>query len=696
MKMKLGRVVGIIILAALFMEIVICNIFSFLSWTNEEKNIDLAELGHSEGAVLTKDYGLYFPGTQESVVELQYHEGAVQNLSIQVSCINGEEFWTNSIGTKVYAQLYSTMVQVTITGIDENGNETVLTENRRIGARQGMIDVIPLSSDHNYDRIRIQMSGVKGTELVLEKLSVNSKIPFGVVPLRFLFFILLFTVIYAFRKNSRLWQTEFLNNERKMKSGVRRGIIGGIVLLSLWLLFLILQNPVYVKGNGGFEPYIELAHALANHQTWIAQEVPQELMNLSNPYDVYERAYSGVRYLLDYAYYEGHYYVYFGIVPCLVFYLPSYLIFGLDPGNWLIIWFLIIAMMAGIITFLRAIARRYYQDMPVAMMILGFFLLLFLGAPPTVLSDACTYYIPMLMAIDLLFFGLALWIDAVDAKNKDLSYGKIALGAFLIALVAGCRPQLVLTAALVIPFLGIYILRARENKIMLIKSLCAIFIPFIIVAIPLMYYNAIRFGSTFDFGAEYNLTSVNVYETTFSVLELRSGLWYYLLQLPQLTKVFPFIVQSYPKNIAVDGLKMEPSSGGLIASNLILLAAFILISYRSREKEQRTELKCCQWMMVGLAFLFVMISTAMGGLIERYQLDFAFLFGMAVVIVGWEIYQGTVGKTSGRVFESAIKILMVLMIAYQVPRFMMNGVWGLYDANPEVYAAIENAIVFWK
>ena len=37
---------------------------------------------------------------------------------------------------------------------------------------------------------------------------------------------------------------------------------------------------------------------------------------------------TGESYLFDVAYYEGHYYVYFGVLPVLLFYLPFYLLTG--------------------------------------------------------------------------------------------------------------------------------------------------------------------------------------------------------------------------------------------------------------------------------------------------------------------------------------------------------------------------------
>lgn len=53
-----------------------------------------------------------------------------------------------------------------------------------------------------------------------------------------------------------------------------------------------------------------------------------ELEKLENPYDPNERKESGVKYHWDHAYYDGHYYMYFGIVPVFLAFLPYRIITG--------------------------------------------------------------------------------------------------------------------------------------------------------------------------------------------------------------------------------------------------------------------------------------------------------------------------------------------------------------------------------
>ena len=57
-------------------------------------------------------------------------------------------------------------------------------------------------------------------------------------------------------------------------------------------------------------------------------------------------------------------------------------------------------------------------------------------------------------------------------------------------------------------------------------------LPFVLVAAGLMWYNAARFGSPFDFGANYNLTSNDMTKRGFNPGRIGPALFYYLLALP--------------------------------------------------------------------------------------------------------------------------------------------------------------------
>ena len=79
-----------------------------------------------------------------------------------------------------------------------------------------------------------------------------------------------------------------------------------------------------------YEQYGALAHSLLNGRLDLMQDPPEELLALDNPYDSTARGAAQVNSLWDHAYYNGRYYVYFGIVPCLLFQLPFEAVTGIQ------------------------------------------------------------------------------------------------------------------------------------------------------------------------------------------------------------------------------------------------------------------------------------------------------------------------------------------------------------------------------
>ena len=79
-----------------------------------------------------------------------------------------------------------------------------------------------------------------------------------------------------------------------------------------------------------YEQYGALAHSLLNGRLDLRQDPPEELLALDNPYDSTAREAAQVNSLWDHAYYNGRYYVYFGIVPCLLFQLPFEAVTGIQ------------------------------------------------------------------------------------------------------------------------------------------------------------------------------------------------------------------------------------------------------------------------------------------------------------------------------------------------------------------------------
>ena len=89
------------------------------------------------------------------------------------------------------------------------------------------------------------------------------------------------------------------------------------------------QFPLWNGEKPGHRNQYELmAENLLNRRLYFSYGDEDQLLQLTNPYDPNERKASGVSYHWDHAYYKGKYYMYFGIVPVFLSFLPYRVITG--------------------------------------------------------------------------------------------------------------------------------------------------------------------------------------------------------------------------------------------------------------------------------------------------------------------------------------------------------------------------------
>ena len=68
--------------------------------------------------------------------------------------------------------------------------------------------------------------------------------------------------------------------------------------------------------------------SLLSGKLYLDIPVPEELINMENPYDYSARQKEAPESLYDIAFYEGKYYVYFSIIPVITLFIPIYLCTG--------------------------------------------------------------------------------------------------------------------------------------------------------------------------------------------------------------------------------------------------------------------------------------------------------------------------------------------------------------------------------
>ena len=460
--------------------------------------------------------------------------------------------------------------------------------------------------------------------------------------------------------------------------------------------------------NDSAAQYGALAHSLLNGRLDLQRDPPAAMAEMQNPYDTAARQSAAPDALWDVAYYQGRYYVYFGIVPCLLFQLPFELLTGvpdLPPSLAMIVmaWLLILAVF-GLV---RQAAQRWFPSASAAACLL---------AAAGIAGGSQVYYLllrPSVYEYAILcgaaFVLLALWQWLCAANTPVQHHGKImlhmALGSLCMALVAGCRPQMELFAVLCLPiFWPQYIRQKRLRSKQGITEAIAFVLPVILVALGLMAYNAARFGSPFDFGANYNLTSNDMTHRGFRIGRLAPALFTYFLSLPVMQAVFPYLAGTKMQTNFMGMTITEVFYGGALVS-LPLLWAFAALPLLRRRMARQKDLRAMVLLPVLLAVILAALDCQMAGVLYRYLSDYLtpLLFAAALVWLWAEsalaprvqaAASGSILHTVQHMLQGAMLAAVAVGICYSFCVYFAAEP-GLLGQNPALYQNVSRLVQFW-
>ncbi len=527
----------------------------------------------------------------------------------------------------------------------------------------------------------------------LRSAEVDGKVPFRISVRRMLALFALFVFLWLLRPGSALWDNRIWNRRR----WVKLLCVLLILLLNIGLLWGLARSNQTLN-NIPDDPkwlhhhqYARIARSLAEGKTWIDTEEQRDLLErlgeLENPYSHSARRNafrnSGIDVPWDTAYYNGHLYVYFGVVPVLLAYLPWYLLTGHDLSTvWAAVCFGAMALIAAFV-FLRALIRRYFPGTSFPAYVL---LSLLLGNCTGVLCYAvnpCFYVVPVHLSLALVLFALALWLSAADrwaaaldgspapakedccfrpvssAGRKGAVGLRIAVGAFLAALTAGCRPQFLVFSALALPIFW-PLVRREPRRGRTAGRILVFCLPYLAVALPLMYYNFIRFGSPFDFGANYNLTTNDMTHRGFRLSRLPDGLFAYLFCPPGFGLRFPYVQEAAWEPVYLGRTIREPMFGGVFLTFPFLWA--LLGTRKAWPALREKKLRGLFLLPLLLALLVVVADTEMAGILWRYTADFLPLLFLSASLVLLALAERAAprGRSRLRLFLTAVTVLGIL------------------------------------
>ena len=280
-------------------------------------------------------------------------------------------------------------------------------------------------------------------------------------------------------------------------------------------------------------------------------------------------------------------------------------------------------------------------------------------------SYADMYSVPIMGALAFTVIGLSLWLSALS--NKRLRALKLAVGSLCMALVAGCRPNLLLFSFLFFPFFLGEIIKAFKEKRAFTKEAIvnsvAFALPYIAVAAGLMWYNYARFGSPFDFGANYNLTTNDMTSRGFVWERMGVAAFMYLFQLPKLISTFPFI-----RNCDFDSTYMgvtirETMYGGIFSYSPFLWSLFLIP--RVKETLKKYKLLIPAVMLFAFGIITPLLDAQFAGILQRYFADFSLMLCLGALFVFLPVFFNTDSEKRKRDLRTVLFVCIAVTFAYQ-------------------------------
>ncbi len=697
------RVALVIIGIALALEVFLFNMNYFRSLNYNTINLnDKLELQQ------TKD-GQYKLTSVDHVLEFS-------NLNTEVHNVRLNFDWTQT------AQVLKLKIQFTdsahLTYFDST-EYTVGVPEVSVSTLSDQSEYIYLSTTGYVNNLRIEVVNDDATyPITLTSVTLNAKSPFSFNWVRFLVAVGVLVLIYAFRPRSSMYRIHLVEHPRVSKAAIVFVVALEIFLASTYLFMgsnlvgIATQSynsgswdgkslvNTYEVGGDNAQQYAELARAMTHGQLYLDEEPPQWLQDMSDPYDKGARdeaqKETGESYLFDVAYYDGHYYVYFGVVPVLLFYLPFYLITGANFPTALGVLFAVIAFILGCSALLDRFARYHFKRVSLGLYLLlqiplvGCCGILYLLKFPTF------YSLPIACGLAFSVWGLYLWMRGRASLNPGRYY---LAGSLCMALVAGCRPQLLALSLLAFPlFWRTYITKKRILTLRGAREFACLLAPYIIVAAGIMWYNKARFGSPLDFGANYNLTVNDMTKRGMNLGRLAPALFAYFIQAPATTGVFPFLqAVSFDTTYMGQTIK-EATFGGIFAClPLLWVLPFAprLLRMRMKSRSTRTIMGVVI-VLLAMGVVVALLDAEMAGILQRYYADFSFMFLAACVLLVFIANENLSWTSPARsALTRVLLVLVVLSVLYSTLLCFVPETGWYSDVYDWAYLDIIETALFW-
>ncbi len=559
--------------------------------------------------------------------------------------------------------------------------------------------VASIHSNGKASALQIVFTSLQG-DLFLYGAALNPTVPmnFSIGRLFWVSAVLLGGWLF-FKK--RLWAVEFCPQNPRHRFSVAAVILLGMLFCGYSFITTIPDTEWYL-GQALSLPYTgdALSYSDAYHQqldAWIKWQaeldipVDPALQTLENPYDPSQRSEAGVPFAYDRAYYNGSYYSYYGVGPLVAAYLPFYLLTGrmLSTQAACLVFGMsfCLAMPLAVMQLLFRLVKRV--NLPV--LLIGALAVVLGGGAMWCVRIATFYEVPVLAALS--FLAAFLFFGARGANLEKPSSVYMALSGISYIFMVASRPNFGLYGLLLAPIFWQFLFHKGLPGKKRAASAAAFGLPVLLGAAALMWYNAVRFDSLFEFGAVYNLTISDVrYNTLFKLGNFFPTVYHYLLQLPTFDLYFPFFRLSGMDQVAWHNYYYAWPTVGLLGLPGAVPALGLPFLAKG-EKNRLLRHTMVLFLLVPLFLCFFDFSVA--GIFTRYAADVLpiFLFGGVLYTV---VFLSRTKGDSADKKQVTIAIILFFCTALIGIFLSFSGYFGhfLID-SPKEYIKLQTVFQWW-
>lgn len=461
--------------------------------------------------------------------------------------------------------------------------------------------------------------------------------------------------------------------------------------------------------------YDRLAMAFRAGHPYVPQTPDPALLALPNPYDPDTRegipgtGASDVNSLWDMSLYNGKAYPYWGPAPAVLV-LGIRAFYPVEIGDQV----LTLAFLAGSFIFesllLIYLRRRFFSDVPAWTVIPGMLLAGFVNPIPWLLFLPRIYEAAIAAGQFFLMAGLYFVFGGLGGARTSIA--RVFVASILLVSAVASRATLAIPVALLALLVVVWLLHGDSAARR--ASLCAALafaVPLIAGALILAWYNFIRFGSFLEFGYRYQLTVLDqnrFHNVLFSPMYLLPNAYIYLLNIPALDNLFPFVKPLWNEPF-IRGFETQYHSiyNSERMIGLVFSAPFLLLAMLPAGLQARALLHVCtakskadtprsaattggflRWVVItlsALALLELMLVFLVFYATMRYFMDAVPTLVLLSMVGFWLGWQRLAGVRWGRAaYVAACMALIALSVIISILAGFSSDIPRLKAADPSL------------